>query len=124
MLYQLFQKKSIVKQTFCNLQLPEKNYSNIFFTCKTFFSHYDFKLFEVIAAVRVPNLSEDKRSKWEIKDGTTLTQIRFNLPTDFADLFPPENGEIEFYQIYVLGNSSNEEFRKGKPAWLHDRIVD
>ena len=62
----------------------------------------------------MPTISEDKREKWEIEGGSTLTRIKFNLPTDFTEVFPPENGEIRYYQIYVLGKSSNEEFRKGK----------
>ena len=33
-------------------------------------------------------------------------------------MFPPENGEISVYQIYVLGNASNKKYRDGKGTFI------
>ena len=71
------------------------------------------KLLLALVAETVPTITQEQRESWEIKDGTTMTQIKFNLP-DLSDLFPIQNGEISSYQIYVLGQSSNEKYLKGK----------
>ena len=76
-----------------------------------------------IIAEKVPSISREKREKWLIEDGTTKTEIKFNLPTDFAEIFPPENGEIIAYQIYVIGKSSNEDIRKSKLSCISCRHI-
>ena len=60
------------------------------------------------------SISEETRKKWEVEEGNNLTQIKFKLPTDFTEIFPIKNGEIYFYQIYVLGNTTNKDYQMSK----------
>ena len=58
------------------------------------------------------------RSKWEVEDAISDSEIKFNLPSRAAEIFPQQNGEVTHYQIFVVTNSTAINICKCKLAFL------
>jgi len=71
-----------------------------------------FSIFFFSAPTAVPEVSD--AVKEQLSADEQISQISFYLPSDVTTMFSLDSGNIIKYQILVIGQVSNQQFREGK----------
>jgi len=64
------------------------------------------------APTAVPKVSDEVKEQLSVEE--QISQISFYLPSDLTTMFSLDSGNIIKYQILVIGQVSNQQFREGK----------